>query len=364
MIYPLLSRLFPTTTAPLPTPQRIALIQPCCIGDVVLATATLCAFRRAYPTAHITWVVGSWSSAAVRGHPAVDALLDTGAAANPAASVSGLLRTARLLRSGQFDLAISLVRSPWMSLACWLAGIPQRIGLDSAGRGFGYNRRAPIDPAIPRHEADIYLDTARVAGIDPSGCHANLPLNPADQVAVGQRLASDQIGQRYLVIHPGGGVNPGMTLVSKRYPLERLRELTARLMSHYQADAVIIGSASDHALVEALRADLPGRSTGWINPAFGEIGALASGAMLYLGNDTGLTHLAAASGALTVMIFGPSDPQRYAPYGQRSAAIWKPAAVSVTGVAGGIPADWDWESDGISVDQAYREIVRIVSDTI
>jgi len=41
--------------------KRLLLVLPCCIGDVVLATATLTALRRAYPQAHITWAVGSWS---------------------------------------------------------------------------------------------------------------------------------------------------------------------------------------------------------------------------------------------------------------------------------------------------------------
>ena len=47
---------------------------------------------------------------------------------------------------------------------------------------------------------------------------------------------------------------------------------------------------------------------------FPEIGALSADALLYIGNDTGLTHLASASGAKTVMVLGPSDPKRYAPF--------------------------------------------------
>ena len=54
-------------------------------------------------------------------------------------------------------MAVSLVRSPLMSLAVYLAGIPLRAGLDSGGRGFGYNLRVPIDPAAREHESEIYL---------------------------------------------------------------------------------------------------------------------------------------------------------------------------------------------------------------
>ncbi|MFN8447138.1 MAG: hypothetical protein U0521_00695 [Anaerolineae bacterium] len=99
------------------SPQRIVLILPCCIGDVVLATAALQALRRAYPDAHIVWAVGSWSKPAVEHHPLLDGVIDTGAEALPVRTLGGLLRFVRQLRAGKPDYAVSLVRSPLMSLA-------------------------------------------------------------------------------------------------------------------------------------------------------------------------------------------------------------------------------------------------------
>jgi ADP-heptose:LPS heptosyltransferase len=98
--------------------------------------------------------------------------------------------------------------------------------------------------------------------------------------------------------------------------------------------------------------------------SFGEIAALARGARLYIGNDTGLTHLAAAAGAKTVMILGPSDPNRYAPFAPDSLALWKPAALPGGGVAAGAPTDWDWARDGISVDEAEQQIRAWLSGSI
>src|SRR6185436_19019449 len=166
------------------TPQRLVLILPCCIGDVVLATATLMALRRAYPQAHITWAVGSWSKGVIEQHPLLDAILDTGSQALPIKSVGGFYSFVRQIRAGHFDLAVSLVRSPLMSAAVALSGIPRRAGLDSAGRGFGYNIRAPIDPNQPRHEADIYLDVPRALGLDVAGCVANVPVSPENLTSV------------------------------------------------------------------------------------------------------------------------------------------------------------------------------------
>jgi ADP-heptose:LPS heptosyltransferase len=338
--------------------MRIVLIQPCCIGDVVLATAALMALRRGYPDAHITWAVGSWSKAAVEGHPLLDAVLDTGSAALPVATPGGLLQFVAQLRQGNFDLAVSLVRSPRMSLALLLSGIDQRAGLDSAGRGFGYNIRVPLDPLLVRSEGDIYLDVVRALGIDVSDCRANLPVLPADAESVRELLAAQGIEGRYLVLNPAGGRNPGMTLDIKRYPPAQMAALANRLAAHFDARVVLVGAAEDRPLLDSVASGLnqpPVMFAGVLT--FGQIGALARGGWVYVGNDTGLTHLAAAAGARTVAIFGPSDPARYAPFVTDALVLWQPTALHRGGVAAGAPADWDWARDGIGVDEAAARVI-------
>jgi ADP-heptose:LPS heptosyltransferase len=346
--------------------KRILLILPCCIGDVVLATATLKALRRGYPDAHITWAVGSWSKAAVENHPLLDAVLDTGPAALPVKSPEGFLRFVRQIRAGRFDLAVSLVRSPLMSLAVLLSGIPQRAGLDSAGRGFGYNIRAPIDPSQPRHEADIYLDVPRALGLDVRDCYANIPVSQEDQARIRQLLKTRKIEPPYMVINPAGGRNPGMALDIKRWPPENFAELGQRLqvgahgrapLHHPHIPVVLIGGPGDQPIIDAVHARLDTPATSFVGQlSFGQIAALAADALLYIGNDTGLTHLAAAAGAKTVMILGPSDPARYAPFTPNAIALWKPGRVVSGGVWAGVPEDWSWARDGVSVDEAETRI--------
>ncbi|HLU08615.1 MAG TPA: glycosyltransferase family 9 protein, partial [Oceanobacillus sp.] len=333
--YPILARLFPTRPAPT-KPQRIVLVLPCCIGDVVLATATLQALRRGYPDAHITWAVGSWSKPAIEHHDLLDAVLDTGKEALP---VRGLWRFVRQLRDGRYDLLVSLVRSPLMSVAALLSGIPHRAGLDSAGRGFGYTIRASIDPDQPRHEADIYLDVARALGLDTEGCRANVPVHEQDRQRVKARLGEIT---DYIVLNPAGGRNPGMTMDAKRYPPQSLAALGDRLAKRLNAVIILIGGPGDEPLVQATRDALYTPSRAFVGElSFGEIAALAHDARLYVGNDTGLTHLAAAAGAKTVMILGPSDPARYAPFAPDAIALWKPTILHRRGVASGTPEVWD-----------------------
>lgn len=358
--YPWLARLFPTRPAPA-QPRRIVLILPCCIGDVVLATATLAALRRAYPDAHITWAVGTWSKAAVEQHPLLNAILDTGPGVLPR-SPRELGRLANRLRAGRFDLAVSLVRSPLMSLATLLSGIPHRAGLDSAGRGFGYSVRAPIDPQHPRPEADIYLDVPRALGIDVTDCWANVPVLPADQTRVAQILAERGVQPPYLVINPAGGRNPGMVMDAKRWLPINFAVLADRLAARLGTRIVLLAGPGDAPIVQAVQAALQTAAVAFIGElSFGEIAALAHPARLYIGNDTGLTHFAAAAGAPTVMILGPSDPVRYAPFTPRSLALWKPAPIQRAGVAAGTPADWDWARDGIGVEAVEQNILNFLA---
>jgi ADP-heptose:LPS heptosyltransferase len=340
-----------------PPPRRIVLVLPCCIGDVVVATAVLQALRRAWPAAHITWAVGSWSRAAIEGHNLLDAVLDTGPQTLPVRTLRGMARMVTLLRRGRFDLLVSLVRSPLMSVAALLSGIPRRAGLDSGGRGFGYTVRVKVEPRVPRHEARLYLDVVQALGVDVSGCWANVPVPEGER----HLMARHGFDGRYIVVNPAGGRNPGMTMDVKRYPADRLALLAERLAVRLQARIAVLAGPHDDAIVGAMCSALhmkPVIFQGRLN--FGQIAALAAESLVYIGNDTGLTHYAAAAGAKTVMILGPTDPARYAPFTRDSLALWKQAALPEGGVASGAPQNFDWLRDGIGVEEAEARIMAFV----
>jgi ADP-heptose:LPS heptosyltransferase len=342
------------------TPHRIVILKPCCIGDVIFATPLLSALRTAFPAASIDWAAGSSAIAALRGHPALRAVLDTGPLANPASQVGSLLRLVRLLRKGRYDLMVVPDRSRLLALAALLTGIPQRAGLDSAGRGIGYTIKAPIDPRLVRHEADIYLDVARAMRLDTRDCWANTPPTDAAQRRAQDILHAHHLtGRPLILVHPGGGVNPGMTMIQKRWPPARFAVLADRIAAAIDGNIAVLGARSDAdtvrtfaaALKHPLAADFTDRLS------LSEIGALAERAAIYVGNDNGVAHLAAASGGRVLMIFGPSDPRRYAPFvpPDRGRYVWRQVALPAEGVWAGGSFDFDWERDGVSVDEAWEQ---------
>lgn len=338
-------------------PRRVALLLPCCIGDVLMATATLMALRRAWPEAHVTWIAGGVALAVIRDHDAVDGTLECDSL--PQRSPLALFRLLRQLRVGRFDLVLSLSRSPLISLVVGLSGIPLRAGLDSGGRGLGYNRRVPLNAAEARHEAEIYLDVARALGLDVSDCRARMPVQDELWPALQQRLRAGGIDPaRYVLLLPAGGSNPGMDLLQKRWPPQHYAQL-ARTLAR---DVVLVGGPDDAAVLEDVNRELDGPALCLAGElSFAEIATLARRADVTVGNDSGLTHLAAAADARTVAIFGPSDPRRYAPFTPGLLVLWKSGPLPAAGVSAGAAPGWNWQEHGIGVEEVCARVQNFLA---
>ncbi|MCU0480158.1 MAG: glycosyltransferase family 9 protein, partial [Anaerolineae bacterium] len=336
---------------PPPThPNHILIIKPCCIGDVVMTTALLRAIRGAYPQAHITYAVGRWSMGALDGQTAIDNVVDIGESSNPAKGVRGLWRLVRQLRTLNCDMAFIPDRSPLLGLAVWLAGIPHRVGLDSAGRGFAHTVRAVVHPHEEANEGEIYLRLARAINLAANGFYTHIDIPHDAQTHIDRLLTENGIQAPYVVIHPAGGANPGMLMSSKRWLPHNFAQVADWLYQTYGATLILIGAKTDMPIVQAVIDHLHSPYQNWAGELnLMQIGALGASALLYIGNDTGLTHLVAATGAKTVMILGPSSPKRYAPFNPNALAIWKPTSLPAGGVSEA-DFDWDWVRDGVSVD--------------
>jgi ADP-heptose:LPS heptosyltransferase len=356
------------------SPARILILKPCCLGDLIFTTPLLAAIRRAYPNAHISWAVAESGLGVLATQPNLNHFFSTGARANPASRPASLLSLIQKMRAGGYDLLLVPDRSRWLSLAALLSGIKTRVGLDSAGRGFGYTLRVPVDPQMARHEAEIYLDLARALAIDPAGCWANAQPSPASQAQADALWQQHKMGLGPLVlVHPGGGINAGMYMTSKRWPPAHFANLAARCAAHLgsQTQIGVLGTPSDAEPVAALLALLAGQGLQHFHLAGGEpvalavVAALAQRAALYLGNDNGVGHLAAAAGAKVAMIFGPSDPRRYAPFvpPSQAQALWRPIDLPTGGVAAGPPPNFSWDGDGITPAEAWPTVLQLLANT-
>ncbi len=307
---------------PLPAaPRSVLVIKPCCLGDVLLTTPLVARIRQAYPEAQLTYAVGLWARPMV----ATSAHINTTLTLPDRWTWGSLLAAARTIRRQHFDIVFVPDRSPLLTLLTWLAGIPVRVGLDSAGRGFAYTHRAPV-PSIVMHEADQYNLLAQAAGLpDPPRRLFFFPSAEAERAAAAI-VAEHRIPHRPLVVlHPGGGQNPGMTLPRKRWFPERWAGVAAELIRTSGACIIVVGGPGDQDAAAAVSRAMPEPAVTLVRQwDWDVLGALLHQSDLFLGHDTGMMHLATAVGTPTVAVFGPSDPQTYGPYGEQAAYVWRP----------------------------------------
>jgi len=291
--------------------SRMLVIKPCCLGDVLMATPALRALRRAFPKTSIHMLTTEWCAPALIGNPNVTSTFRY----PDKMTTARYALLARRLRDRHYDAGVCLDRSPLVNGLLLLAGIPIRAGIDSAGRGIGLTHR--VTPQPDMHVTELYLAVAESIGASPVGSEPEY--HPSEQARTEAKQLLNGLRDPIVVIHPGGAVNPGVQMLSKRWPAIMFGELASSLIQDYQASVVVIGAESDRDAVQTSIDFTDGTVTNLCRRlSIDEVGAVCEQAQLYIGNDSGMSHLAAAVGAATITIFGPTSPERYRPLGPRA----------------------------------------------
>ncbi len=280
---------------------------------MLMATPVLRALDQHAPNAEIAVVTGDWTRPAVETNPRISGLMSYPASG----PIQTALKLGWQLRGMKVDLGISLDRSPIPALAMRIAGIPIRAGIDSQGRGVGLTHS--IEPDPEQHETDLYLSTLTALGLKDLSTYPEYHVSDESLRSTIDRLPSGTPDRPLVIIHPGGAVNPGVAMLEKRWPATNYGELTSLLGHEANATVVLVGSESDQNAASTVREfargpliDLCGQLS------LDELAAIVSRASLYVGNDSGTTHLASAVGTPVVAIFGPTSPRMYRPLGRRT----------------------------------------------
>jgi ADP-heptose:LPS heptosyltransferase len=299
-------------------PKRILLLRLERIGDLLMALDAIADVVAGAPAAEIDLVVGSWNAAvagAIRGVHRVETL-DAGWLARDGEGLDlpQLLGRARRWRERQYDLAINFEPDIRTQLLLGVSGAARLVGFASGGGG------PLLDVALAFNPRDRTSDNARrlVASALEVPCSANtarLDIPPAARDRARELLPGS--GLPLVGVHVSGGRE------IKQWPVERFAEVAARLARERDATIVLTGSPVDEPLVHLARQRL---RTLRIADLSGALDLLTLAAVLerldlLVTGDTGPMHLAAAVGTPVVAVFGPSDPNRYAPRGERHRVV-------------------------------------------
>jgi heptosyltransferase-2 len=278
------------------------------LGDAVMSIPALREIRRAYAGAKIVVLARPWVADLYRREEFCDRIL-TYEHAGRHAGIGGKLRLAAELRRERFDEAVLLQNAFDAALLAWLARIPRRVGYDRDGRGLLLTDRVPVPErgSIPEHERFYYLELLRRAAIIPE-------LPKCDEIRIGGAAAAAEAGReawkrRGLEAERWIGVSPGAAYGgAKRWLPERFAEAACELSRQLDADIALFGSAAERDLCAAIAEKAGTRAHNLAGEtSLREYIDLAAACTVYLTNDSGPMHIAAALGVPSVAVFGATN---------------------------------------------------------
>jgi lipopolysaccharide heptosyltransferase II len=335
--------------------ERILLIRPDHLGDVLLTTPAIAALRTAKPTAEIHALVGPWSADVIANYPEIDLVLTMafpGFSRTPKTNWRSpyeiAVTTSRQLRRIGYSSAVILRPDHWWgALVAKLAGIPERIGYQVA-------EVAPfLTDTIPHQHEHAVVQNLRLVEkwtgtIPPEKADFHFPIHSFDQVYVDGYLEEWGIRREEPIfcIHPGTG-----TWV-KHWDEAKWARVADTLAG--QLDAKIVFTGGDHELPLVQRIVGQMEQPACIiagDTRVGQLAALFKRAQVVLGPDSGPLHLAAAVGTPTVALYGPADPVEFSPWGDPQKHF-----VVTTDIGCRPCRVLDWGSDDPNFHPCVREI--------
>jgi heptosyltransferase-2 len=285
------------------------------LGDAIMALPALRAVRSRFPEAEIAILARPYVADIYRDQQICNRLILYDAS-GAHAGVLGRERLAAELRAQKFDAALLLQNAFDAAWLAWRARISERIGYARDGRSLLLTKpiAVPRPGEIPAHEKFYYLELLRRAGwIDALVDESFVTLNVSEhnRARAAEFLAQSGVRPRSLRIAIGAGASYGS---AKCWPPARFAELANRLQSQTDADFILFGTATEAAVTGAIAAEMRRPPIDLTNEtAVADLPALLSQCHLFIGNDSGAMHVAAAVGLPVVAVFGPTDPNGTAP---------------------------------------------------
>lgn len=279
--------------------RRVLIRAPNWVGDVVLSLGAVRDVRRNFPESRIEILALPWVADLYRAVVEVDAVRQSAGFRPDVAAIRGA-----------FDLAVLLPNSFGSALQVLAAGIPERWGYATDGRGPLLTRRARV-PAAVRGHSQVYYYRAMLAGVGLEvSASPDVSLRcPDDWKACGDALLGGA--------GPWLGLNPGAFYgTAKRWIPARYAAVADLLSRETGAQVAILGGPAERPLGKAIAAGMrsPARLLCGETSLAGLVGVL-SRLRLLVTNDSGPMHVAAALGVPLVAVFGPTDWRETAPIG-------------------------------------------------
>lgn len=308
---------------PAPRIERILVIRPDHIGDMLLITPALRLLRGAFPECEITVLVGTWSEAVLARNPDIDRLMtcrfpgfDRSQPQRGLRAYTQLRHEAARMRDEEFQLALNLREDFWWGAAlAAFAGVPHVWGFDVPECAPFLTHALPVQS--DEHQATTNLRLARAAAavgeaVEEVDTHLQFDCTPEDVREADAILATAGLHEAATLVamHPGSGAP------IKNWAAAGWHKVGTALAQDERVHFLVTAGPGERELAQEVVADLPQERTTLVEKtSLGALAALYRHCALVMGPDSGPLHLAMAIGTPSVTLYGASDPARFGPWG-------------------------------------------------
>ena len=302
------------------TPRRVLVINTFGIGDVVMTTPLLRCLRKAWPHAHVSLLVKAFGAErVVLGTSLVADVIVHGEKDRRSVRQGVRLFLTLMARPPEDVCIVTTGKNPVLAgLASLAARAPWRVGENVGGKGVMYTHRLPFVPRL--HTVLSNLRLAAALGLESEDSRLLFALTKREREFAERFLKDQGVVEPDRPVAVQVGCNPAFS--HKRWPVAHMALLCDMLQRRGIGKPILLGSPdeSDLAGEIASRARLP-VATAVGTTTLGEAAALLERSSVAVGGDGGLLHIAAALQTPTVAVFGPSDPARNRPWGERHRVV-------------------------------------------
>jgi len=289
--------------------ERILLIRLRSIGDAVLTTPSLTALRRFLPNARIDILLEDWVAPVLEGVDTADNII----LFSPE-NIFARLKLARRLRASRYDIVYNLHGGTTSTFLTYASGARHRVGFGHYRYSFLYNHLGV--PALEfwdrdkLHSAEQQLALLGWTGVPVGDLpKTSLKVTEAADEKIAAKLKAVGLAEdsAFALIHPAAA------FISKQWAAEKFAAI-AEYLSGKGILTVAVAAANEEAVLRAVKGSASVPVITFSDLSLPEITALAARSRLFVGNDSGIAHIAAAVGKPCVVIFGSSNIDHWRPY--------------------------------------------------
>ncbi|MEW6100986.1 MAG: glycosyltransferase family 9 protein [Candidatus Omnitrophota bacterium] len=297
--------------------KKILVIRTDRIGDVLLSTPALRALREHFPDSFIGFLTTSYTGELLQENKNINELIIY----NRFGSLLQKIRFIMKLRAFRFDLAVILYPVFESGFLAYLSKAAFRIGYPANGSGFLLTEK--VDKrSLYKHEIETCLDVVRPIGVDTSDLATEFPLSEDAKAFAEGFFRENNILPSQLVIC----IHPGAYESHNRWLPQRYAKLAETLIAKYNARVILAGGRNDRQMVKSITNMMPEKPLAPVlNDSLQKLGAIIRRCDLFIGNNSGPMHVAAAVGTPVIALFGAVHPleheNKWAPLGEKNIIV-------------------------------------------